>query len=229
MDGFYAHLADAIALNKSRRATYAQLTDGCSKSLSSRLINLERITLPIALYFDWRARKFNRAGIPIIIDDFISMEKVLPPSEAPRFRGQMSDASAAQLCRLLKSTRTELSAAVREAAFERAAEKTYRLLVEVEELEHSSEALLCMTRHLIESLGFGALNATRFAQLSEGKTVRLSKAFLAVQLFGIGASAVALDRRAQAIHKLGAGILQNDVPSIPFRERWERGSISSRP
>ena len=72
-----------------------------------------------------------------------------------------------------------------------------------------------MVRHLLESIGLAAVNATRFAELSAGRTRCLSRNLLLFEAKGLR-TAVTLDRRAQEVHALGFGIIVNDVPSIPF-------------
>ncbi|MBM3266572.1 MAG: hypothetical protein FJZ01_02900 [Candidatus Sericytochromatia bacterium] len=76
-----------------------------------------------------------------------------------------------------------------------------------------------MCRHIVESLGLGAVTAISCAARSDGATVGLSRDLIAIQLLALG-GAVDTDTQAQALHARGIGILVNDLPSIPFLERW---------
>nr|MBA2571563.1 hypothetical protein [Gemmatimonadota bacterium] len=70
---FETHLREAIALNRERLPLYAQLTDGASLPISRRLIRAELLALPLARYFDRRAQPYERAGIPLLSEAFVSM------------------------------------------------------------------------------------------------------------------------------------------------------------
>ena len=77
-----------------------------------------------------------------------------------------------------------------------------------------------MTKHLVESLGLAAMNALDYAERSGGETLKLSRTFIRFQGLGLLGS-VGIDRKAQAFHQQGIGIVVNDVPPIPFAERWK--------
>jgi hypothetical protein len=72
---------------------------------------------------------------------------------------------------------------------------------------------------VLESIGMAACNAIMYAEQSDGRTVLLSKAFLVFQILGLRVS-VGIDKKSQACHALGAGIVENDIPGIPFEEAW---------
>src|SRR5271168_4453715 len=79
---FRHHLQDAIVINEARRPLYSALTDGKSENISDRLIFFESVGLLPAANFDMRAASFQSVGIPILCDEFVSMDKV------PGFSGQ---------------------------------------------------------------------------------------------------------------------------------------------
>ena len=179
------------------------------------LIRTEYICLPFALGFDRRGKRFNEAGIPIIQDDFVSMEEIRDPHDPPTYanragRGEFEAVSAGL---------NEYKRCLRDSAntfdFEQAARDTAQMLTAVAERETRCEAHFAMVRHVLESIGLAAVNAIRFAELSAGKTRFLSRNLLKFETKGVR-TAVALDRRAQEVHALGVGIIVNDLPSIPF-------------
>ena len=177
------------------------------------LIRAEYLCLPFAVVFDRRGRRFNEAGIPIIQDDFVSMEAIGDPRDPPTYancagRGEF-EAVRAELNEYTRCLRHS----ARTFDFEQAARDTARMLTAVAERETRCEAHFAMVRHLLESIGLAAVNSFRFAELSGGRTRRLSRNLLMFQTRGVRIS-VALDRRAQEAHALGAGIIVNDVPPI---------------
>lgn len=216
---FYVHLADAIAENTRRRPIYARLSRGRSTRLSHVLVFLERMLLPVAAWVDWRARPFLRRGIPIVADDFMPMHPLPPPERPPRFRGRTAEGDLARLGRAIARYGEEVRDAARRADFEAAGAVSYDVLVRVERLEEASRSHLAMMRHIIESIGLAAVNAPRWAAASGGETVPLSCGMLRIQTLGLF-DPLGLDRMAQAVHERGAGIIWNDVPAIPFKERW---------
>ena len=179
------------------------------------LIRTEYVCLPFALVFDRRGKRFNEAGIPIIQDDFVSMEAIGDPHDPPTYANRAGSGEFGAV----RAELTEYTRCLRDSAktfdFEQAARDTARMLTAVAERETRCEAHFAMVRHLLESIGLAAVNAIRFAELSAGQTRRLSRNLLMFQTRGVRTS-VALDRRAQEAHALGAGIIVNDVPPIPF-------------
>lgn len=228
MGEFVKHLADAIVVNRARKPIYAALTDGRSKRLSTALIWFERGSIPLAAWTDWRAKRFNARGIPIVKDDFVSMERIRAPETPPRYRRRASDAELATLRTLVAGYAADLGRTIAASDFDAAAAASHGALLEIERLEEAWQAHLCMSRHFVESIGLCALNAPRYAAASDGATVPLSRLLLSSQRFGLRFVA-GFDRMAQEIHALGAGMLLNDVPDIPFLERWNERAARVNP
>lgn len=179
------------------------------------LIRTEYVCLLFALVFDRRGRRFNEAGIPIIQDDFVSMEEIGDPHDPPAYANRAGRGEFEAVSAELRQYKRCLRDSAKTLDFEQAARDTARMLTTVAERETRCEAHFAMVRHLLESIGLAAVNAIRFAELSAGKTRLLSRDLLMFQAKGVRA-AIALDRRAQQVHALGVGIIVNDVPSIPF-------------
>jgi hypothetical protein len=219
--GFTRHLEAAINQNESRKAVYAQLSHGATKSLSDQLILYERLSLLPALYLDWRAKSFNERGIPVVTGDFESMSKAKTALTPPKYRGQASQADCDRLKTWLKNYRADLDKAVSKSDFKQAATLTYQILRQVEGLEEQTKSHFAMTRHIIESIGEAAMNAMQYQKQTNGGTDGLCRQFLKVQSLGL-MDIVPVDQKAQRFQAQGIGIVVNDVPEIPFQRRWER-------
>lgn len=219
-EGFAQHLNEAIALNRSRRDVYDRLSGGGSRSLSNRLILLEQLTLPAAHALDLWAKRFQKAGIPVLQADFVTMQGVRSPFAPPRWRGAASDAEAKALESRLDAYRDTIGAALARNDFAGIAEASYTMLETLDATEKATRTHWAMTKHLVESLGLAAMNALTYAEQSNGETLKLSRTFIRFQGLGLLGS-VGLDRKAQALHQKGIGIVVNDVPHIPFAERWK--------
>lgn len=225
VEGFREHLQAAIQLNRSRREIYDRYSGGRTRAFSNTLIGLELLSLPPAMLLDAWAKRFQERGIPIIQGDFVSMTAVRSPFAPPRWRGVANDAEAEQVQAWLAAYRKELGAALDGDDFEGLARSTHDLLGRLERTEREHRTHWAMTKHLIESLGMAAMNAGDYADASNGETRRLSRAFIRLQSMGLLGS-VALDRKAQDLHRQGIGILVNDIPDIPFARAWEARSAT---
>lgn len=213
------HLLDAIRVNAQRGATYAAVTGGKSRSLTRLLITLECLcVLPLTL-FDWLGRKYNRQGIHIIEADFVSMTKINELSTPLRLNGQASEKQRRSLSDKSREYRKKAFRSTLRGNFNETSRHTFELLQFVRQLEEECQSLFPMTRHMLTSVGSAAYNSITYAKQSEGRTVFLSKMFVISHLSCVRAS-VDIDKKAQRCHALGAGIIENDVPYIPFEEAW---------
>ena len=184
------------------------------------MVFLERVSLVVGLYYDWRGRKFEAQGIPVVSGAFMPMT-VPAPGTPLSFGGKADPADLARARALMDKLCPEVKAALKTNDFNRVAAACAQVLGQLDDLEAESKSHFIMAKHIVESLGFGALNGIACAKLSGGATVGLSRDLVRVQLMAIG-SAVEIDRLAQECHALGAGILVNDLPHIPFLEEWSQ-------
>lgn len=221
MAGFYRHVLDAIRVNKQRRPNYEARAGRIARRASDLLIRTEYACLPFALVFDRRGKRFNEVGIPIVRGDFVSMDAIGNPDDPPTYTNRAGRGDVEAVRAELDEYRQCLKHSARHFDFEQAARDTAQTLTTVAERETRCGAHFVMVRHLLESIGFAAVNAIRFAELSAGKTLLLSRDLLMFETRGLR-TAVALDRRAQAVHALGVGIIVNDLPPIPFPAHQDR-------
>ncbi len=225
--GFVRHLREAIALNEARRAGYEARTGGASRALSRRLVLYERAVLPWAWWMDRRARRWNDRGVMIVAGDFVAMTHVRDVAAPPPRTGRATDAQAAALSARLESFRAEVDRATKAGRFDEAAARAVALLRELEQAEARDGCSWAMTRHVVEQVGYAALNALAWRAASGGETDDLARRFVWGLRLGTG-SAVGLDRRAQACHALGVGVLVNDLPEIPLLVAYEAWAARRR-
>jgi len=199
---------DAIALNETRAPLYASLSDGASRPISRRLIMAERVLLPVARWFDRRARRWERAGIPMLEEIFVPM--VTAPAFAERGRELRAAGPRVRAARV----RRVIVRHYRDTGFEGAA-------LALREAIHPMRAdpgADCLVRHLLES-------AHRLTVLAPGYIVtagerglssphRLLALLLHLHLWGLG-FAEDLDARARPLQARGIPILAQDLPPIP--------------
>ena len=204
------HLREALRLNRERMPLYSELSGGRSRAISRRLIWAERLAMPAAWYVDWRARKFQRLGIPVVCADFE------PMGRTPAFRPRADDPPP--LSAFAPADPGRIAQAV-ERAFRAGGFAGAGAALEGEiEVLSRVPGFHCMTRHLLESALRIANGAQRYAADAEARGVaspaRLSRALLSMHLATLG-EASRLDRRAAPLQAEGIPIVCQDVPPIP--------------
>jgi hypothetical protein len=221
---FVTHLVDAIRVNRARRDYYASKTGGVSNAVSRRLILLERASLPFAWAIDRMAEKFNNNSIPIIAGDFVLMSVVNDMKTPPAFKNKAKAASVEKVGAVLGGLNKSIKKALKTADFSTVCADSHRALLAVEAIENAERCHFALSKHIVESIGFAALHAQSYAKLSDGETAGLSKLFIRVQALALPLCA-GTDAEAQKSHELGAGVLVNDVPFIPFQKEWESAGL----
>ena len=217
IDGFEQHLKDAISIYQERTLQYGAITGNRSKGIFNHLIIAEKMLLPVARFYDFRAIPFIDKGIPIILNDFVSMEGnkgfEYPFSPSSPITSTMEESAQATIDELLSVEKSNLMSI---------ALASFIALNEIKQLEETNNDHFSMTKHLLESLGFGSLHAIYYQCQSNGETHRLASDFAKSQLLAvrIGGS-IGLDRKANIYHQEGIGILVNDLPEIPFIEEYQ--------
>jgi hypothetical protein len=205
------HLREAAALNRERMPLYDSLSGGRSRTISRRLIWTERLALPVAWYVDWRARAFQRAGIRIVCDDFVSMART------PAFRARADDPPPLSgfVPADARRIRRTVGRALDRGGFPAASEA---LAAELRRLEDTPR-FHCMLRHLLESALRISNGAPLYAAQAEdlglrASPVELSRTLLDLHLAMLG-EGVSLDERAAPLQAEGIPMICQDVPPIP--------------
>lgn len=218
VDGFEQHLKDAIELYKERKHQYAEQTDGATNSLFRKLITTETLLLPVAATFDARAIPHVKKGVMIIANDFVPMEDNLgfdyPMAAADVFSEELQ-AQAQQILAALNAANSSDAFAITEAV--------NTALLDIDDFERYHNVYLAMTKHLVESLGFGALHSLYYRCESQDKTYRLGQDLMKLQTLAIKlGNPLSYDVEANRFHQDGVGILVNDLPHIPFLKEYDR-------
>jgi hypothetical protein len=221
--GLYEHLREAILSHEQRKPYYSAMTQGKSDPILRKIGLLQRLNLPVSWYIDLRARKFQKAGIPIITGDLVSMSGILPRETPPRHRKIMSTAAAEEVRVLLRDFQKKAFHLIPKKAFHELAGAAYNLVQQVRQIETRDDVHLAMTLHLLESVGIAALHSVAYLKQSQGATAGISQLYLSIQIFPLQ-ECVKTDQKAQALHAIGVGVIVNDVPPIPFVTEWESGA-----
>jgi hypothetical protein len=223
---FSTHLRDAIRINRERQPYYASQTGGRSRWLSRWLVLSEYLCLPLAHYFDRKAAPFNARGIGIVADDFIDMVHILPAETPPPLQGVAGPTTRARVKSALGTYRKEGLQALSAGDYQTICASTAATLAWLSVEERQCGASFAMSRHLLESIGFAALHADAYLK-ADPATATLARQLTGVQL-RLADAGVLSDRLAQQCHRLGAGIIINDVPTIPFLEGWHEAGENAR-
>jgi hypothetical protein len=209
------HLLEAIGLNCQRLMGYAIRTRGRSLPLSLALITTELLSLWTLSVFDLWGWFFNRNGVGVIANDFVSMSLASPPHGPPSYRGIATNSQASLLQNVVIEYQQSARALAKSYNFQSLANLTRTALRDVAEVEASTQCGYPMHRHLLESIGLAATNAVSYNQETDGQTNSICHRFILVQLLSLPGTML-LDRMAHFSHAQNVGILENDVPSIHF-------------
>lgn len=211
MGPFEEHIREAIAVNRERAALYARATDGASNGVFRRFIVMQHVVLPFARWFDWRARRYEAAGVPLLSSIFESMSKVpeicLTAGEKQGDDGWSPDTRA---------MRRALLAAFRDGGFGGAAKRAddeLRLLA-------ARPWRDCMLRHQLESIvrlcTVGPDNIRDAIARGLSSPEPLLRRLLYFHLRGVSGS-LFLDRPALPLQRKGIPILERDLPVVSPR------------
>lgn len=213
------HVLEAIAINLSRAVGYARRSRGRSIPVSILLVTSELMVLPSLFLFDLWAMFFNRRGYGIVREDFVSMALIRSEESRPTRAAVAAEVAMSDFREELLNYRYRARAALYCYSLDELAALTHHMLGRTVQFEEEHEATMIMHRHILESIGLAAINHLKIDKASGGKTRSLSKWFLLFQLQGLTFCGL-LDGLAQNSHARGVGIVENDVPYIPFHEQY---------
>jgi hypothetical protein len=208
---FQVHLEEAIALNEKRKPLYSWLTQGRSEAISDKLIESEKLSLIFARSVDDAARPYQRAGVAVACDEFVSM------ADVPVFREQYAfDPEPLTAFEPVDGValRDGLEATFAEEGFAGLATATDATLHALEE----PRTYHCMVRHMLESLRRIANLAPVHEEDAHERGLAsprpISEDLVELHLLSIDPAAK-LDEQASVLQSEGIPILCQDVPSIP--------------
>jgi len=221
--GLYRHMRNAIDTNLARRGIYAALAGargGDSTYLSWYLVVNEALTLPVMAWYDWKAGDFVAAGIPVLAEDVIPL-RPRPIDTPPRHRGVASEAQRGEVAREVDAFTGDVEALLDAQDFAGVADRAWDLVRWIDARQRGWGCHFAMTRHMIATIGYGALRAVEHAEASGGETRDLSAGYLGSALLGLG-FAQDVDAMAQPLHAEGSGILVNEFPGGYFRRAYRK-------
>ncbi len=145
MQDFKRHIKEAIELNSKRLPQYAKLTNNQSIPFSKKLIFYEKLILSTAWVVDMIGDRYQRKGVPFIIEDFVEMDLVPEFSEQfPKHIPFSSKLQKFDVNPIIKDLKKGIT------------KKQEQMVLKItnatlEDLLHQPH-VYCMTRHLIESI-----------------------------------------------------------------------------
>jgi len=210
------HLREAIAINKKRRKIYIKLSNGKSKTLSNKLIFFEKLLILPAMIFDKKAKRFNKKGIPILQNDFVSMNGLPQPETPPIFTNKLPKKAFKELKQKIKKFKTSVTSDLKTLNFEETLKRGKELYKLINIYENKFGCHLAMTKHVTESLNLIVHNGIKYREMSKGKTVKITKVMIKGHLSLLIPCLKTIDIHAQKLHKIKCGIIVNDMPEIPL-------------
>ena len=213
------HMRDAIRINQARLPMYSEISQGESERISKALIRFEKVAIPGAMTIDQLALPFQKKGIPIAQEEFISMELIPdfveqhPDEPEPLDTFEPIDGWA-----MSKRLRAEYDkfgfAGVSRQAFMELAQikgKTYHHLI-----RHMLDSIrrLCMLSPKHEKLA---------KSLGAGSTKRISWMILESHLITL-IECARIDKLAAPLQARRIPIIRQDVPHIHLHSDFYDGS-----
>lgn len=202
--GLDAHLADAIALNRARRAGYVERGGVRAALLSRALVGAERALRPAARWLDRRAAPFWAEGVPILAAELSDMAAAPPVDRPVGGVGPNGSRSETRPALDLRPARRALRAG--------------RFCACAREIDAAVVGLggaAPLARHVLESAGLMALRGAAYAEATGGATAPLTRDLVRGHL-ALVPLARALDRAAAPFWARGVGLFVNDLPAVPF-------------
>lgn len=220
---FEQHLRDAIRLNQARRPLYSAASKGASLPVSDRLIRDERLVIPVAMAVDLTARPWQARGVPIVAEDFVSMDL------APAF--EADEPVAQPLSDYHRQDGWEMAVRLRRAGKTGGFDGVcHAVRAELAKLD-AVPTYHAMVRHVLQSTLRVASLAPRHEALARSKglpsTAALSRRLIAMNLLAL-LDAAALDERAAPIQSRGIPIVHRDVPPIDTHSDFYDGPRPSK-
>lgn len=212
-EGFYAHVSEALKINKLRRSLYAGITNGKSYWLSTLLILAEVFTLPIAKRMDRKAEPLNKSGCNVVKNDFVPMD-ILEWDASLEHQNAITKEIKRDVKKRLRSFvktwRKDFSKADHLKEFVSLGMKEYRY---IEQLEEEQSINFIMSKHMLESVIFIAHNGVLYAEQSDGESLEITSKLIQLHRFAVK-NAWYFDIKANKFHQQNVGILVNDLPTI---------------
>jgi len=216
MGEFRHHIEEAIVVNLKRLPVYALKTFGYSLPISIGLIFFELCIWPLAIYFDLTSKRWYRSDRKVMVDDFISMEKIGFPDDIFSCT-QRPKHLETQLG--LYTMRFRLMKLLILGKFKKADTMMtdYR-----HDLNKRAPYQYFLYKHFLESIHRSLRLTLLWDEKEElGPSLKkYRKSFIIIQTIGLE-YCIILDLLAYPLYKRGIGIIKNDIPHIPIPKHLE--------
>jgi hypothetical protein len=205
---FGDHIRESIVINTARRPIYAELTDGKSDRVFNFLIATERLSLIPAAYYDFRAKAYQKKGVPLFCYEFMSMNAT--PDFDPENRQIPTERFSAFDWRFHKD---RLNHAIAAKDAELVKEVSLQAIRALDGWPH----YYCMLRHMIESVYRFAYFLPKQVEAASAAGLKspanLSFEVMALQMLAIG-SAYKIDVWSAPIQAKGIPLLCSELPNL---------------
>lgn|GEM_PF-5839577 len=208
-----AHLREAIALNRARRAEYAAVGGWRAGVLSRLLVGAERALVPAARALDRQAAPFERAGVPVVSGALRPMTEA-PPADAPVVH-VAGDARRARrvAARALGPAVRDARRHVRHKRFAEAGDVLAGAARELRRVEADARVHLALAEHVVASAAVASRVGAMCAGASGGRSAPVTARFVRGHLALVGL-ALRLDAAAHAVRARGCGLFVHDLPPV---------------
>ncbi len=210
---FLHHFNSAIEEYERRKPLYSKVSGGESDALFRKILFKQKTAKPLALVLDLFARKYQKAGIPLLDLDFVDMKSA--PNfieQAPKPWPKVANFYEPKL-RVLK---VQMNLALENANF-----KEFSEICENEIKALSKEPNLnAFYRHFIESLARMSYLAPIYISKAQSLGMPSPKWIITLAMkmhIVFLKDAMSIDRQALPMQLRGIPILIRDVPAIPTR------------
>ncbi len=205
--GFFTdHVSESIVINQERLPIYREMTAGKSDRVFSKLIFWERAMIPYSMIYDQRAKIFQKAGVPVLKDEFVSMNAEFDPAVRNYPIIEIEDIP-------WKKFRHELKDLIQKKDQSGLLEKSHAIVQEM----NKQPAYWCLTRHLVESIYRFAWFYPSRLKAAEEKGIRSPARLLwdIMEFHLVGfPKFVKIDRLSAPIQKEGIPILCRELPDL---------------
>lgn len=206
---FLDHVSESISINQQRKLVYRELSLGESDQIFRSLIGLEYVMLPSAKIYDLRANYFQRRGIDLFANEFMSMDRTPDfDPKAPRVIPQETPIDYDW-----KEIKMELKKLIKDRDLEGIKKKT----LEVIELLSANPKYYCMSRHMIESIyRFAYFMPSRIEEariLGLRSPEKLMYEVMDFHLLGTH-HFYKIDRLSLPLHQKGIPVLCTEIPDL---------------
>lgn len=216
-----AHVLDAARFNIKRLPKWASIAGWRALALSVVLISSELGLIPTLIVLDVWARWIRRHNTSTLLQaDFVMMEN-LPQVGPARFDQALQREHKQTLRAWRRAYLNEAFKLNSARQWDTLEQRTAEYLQRVHDTQTQWQTSLPMHLHLLESIGLAVHHAPKHMRDTHNKARRFLLVFIHIQLFALY-SAQLLDTLANACHTRGAGILERDLPRIPFPVQTSR-------